>query len=83
MGLYTIRVANRTEIRAKLSEAGIPTGIYYDMAIHQMPAFSHCAVYGALPECESAAAESLSLPMHPYLSADQIHRVCEVLLAAL
>lgn len=81
-GLYTVRVPNRTAVRAKLSDAGIPSGIYYDMAIHQMPAFTHLAEPGTLPECEKAADESLSLPMHPYLSADQVNKVCDVLIAA-
>ncbi len=81
-GLYTVRVRNRGAVRAKLGEAKIPSGIYYDMAIHQMPAFAHCAEQGSLPHCEKAAEESLSLPMHPYLSEAQIHRVCDVLIAA-
>lgn len=81
-GLYTIRVPNRTAVRAKLSDASIPSGIYYDMAIHQMPAFSHLAELGSLPVCEAAAEDSLSLPMHPYLSADQVHKVCDVLIDA-
>ncbi|MEM9180514.1 MAG: DegT/DnrJ/EryC1/StrS family aminotransferase [Pseudomonadota bacterium] len=82
-GLYTIRVPNRTHVRAKLSEAGIPSGIYYDMAIHQMPAFAHLAELGSLPVCEAAAEDSLSLPMHPYLSEAQVHKVCDTLIAAL
>ena len=81
-GLYTVRVPNRAEVRAKLGDAGVPSGIYYDMAIHQMPAFAHLAEQGTLPECETAAEESLSLPMHPYLSADQVHKVCDVLIDA-
>lgn len=81
-GLYTVRVPNRTEVRAILSDAGVPSGIYYDMAIHQMPAFTHLADPGTLPECEKAADESLSLPMHPYLSADQVNKVCDVLIGA-
>ncbi|MEL6857619.1 MAG: DegT/DnrJ/EryC1/StrS family aminotransferase [Pseudomonadota bacterium] len=81
-GLYTVRVPNRTEVRAKLSDAGIPSGIYYDMAIHQMPAFAHLAEPGSLPNCEAAADVSLSLPMHPYLSEAQIHKVCDTLLSA-
>jgi len=81
-GLYTVRVPNRTDVRAKLSDQGIPSGIYYDMAIHQMPAFSHLAETGSLPVCEAAAEDSLSLPMHPYMSADQVHKVCDVLTAA-
>ncbi len=81
-GLYTVRVPNRTAVRAKLSDAGIPSGIYYDMAIHQMPAFAHLAAEGSLPVCEAAAQDSLSLPMHPYLSANQVHKVCDVLIDA-
>ncbi len=81
-GLYTVRVPNRTEVREKLGAAGIPSGIYYDMAIHQMPAFAHCAETGTLPNCEQAAEESLSLPMHPYLAEWQVNKVCDVLLEA-
>jgi dTDP-4-amino-4,6-dideoxygalactose transaminase len=81
-GLYTVRVKNRDAVRAKLGEHKIPNNIYYDMAIHQMPAFAHCAEYGSLPHSEAAANESLSLPMHPYLSEAQVHKVCDVLIAA-
>lgn len=81
-GLYTVRVPNRTDVRAKLADASIPSGIYYDMAIHQMPAFAHFAELGSLPVCEAAAEDALSLPMHPYLSADQVNKVCDVLIAA-
>lgn len=81
-GLYTVRVPNRDDVRAALSDQGVPSGIYYDMAIHQMPAFAHLADAGTLPECEKAAEESLSLPMHPYLSEAQVHKVCDVLTAA-
>lgn len=81
-GLYTVRVRNRDAVRAKLAEHKVPNNIYYDMAIHQMPAFAHCAEEGSLPHCELAAQESLSLPMHPYLSEAQIHKVCDVLIAA-
>lgn len=78
-GLYTVRVSNRDAVRAALSEQGVPSGIYYDMAIHQMPAFAHLSEAGGLPECEKAAEESLSLPMHPYMSETQVHKVCDVL----
>ncbi|MEM9377896.1 MAG: DegT/DnrJ/EryC1/StrS family aminotransferase [Pseudomonadota bacterium] len=82
-GLYTVRVPNRDKVRAKLSDAGVPSGIYYDTAIHQMPAFAHLAEAGTLPVCEAAAQDALSLPMHPYLSEAQVHKVCDVLISAL
>ena len=77
-----VRREDRDAVRAALSEHGVPSGIYYDMAIHEMPAFAHFAETGSLPECEKAAKESLSLPMHPYLSETQVHKVCDVLIAA-
>jgi dTDP-4-amino-4,6-dideoxygalactose transaminase len=82
-GLYTVRVPDRDAVRASLQEKGVPTAIYYDTPIHQMPAFEQFAPPGGLPECERASREVLSLPMHPYLSEDQIHRVCDALLATL
>ncbi|QYJ00409.1 DegT/DnrJ/EryC1/StrS family aminotransferase [Thalassovita mediterranea] len=82
-GLYTVRVPERDAIRAALQEKGVPTAIYYDTPIHQMPAFEQFSPPGGLPECERASKEVLSLPMHPYLSEDQIHRVCDALLGAL
>ncbi|WP_084396039.1 DegT/DnrJ/EryC1/StrS family aminotransferase [Henriciella aquimarina] len=82
-GLYTVRVPDRDAVRAKMQEAGIPTAIYYDTPIHQMPAFEQFAPARGLPECERAAGEVLSLPMHAYLSEDQVHRVCDALLGAL
>lgn len=82
-GLYTVRVPERDAVRARLQEKGVPTAIYYDTPIHQMPAFEQFAPARGLPECERASNEVLSLPMHPYLSEDQIHRVCDALLGAL
>ncbi|MGB3625748.1 MAG: DegT/DnrJ/EryC1/StrS family aminotransferase, partial [Henriciella sp.] len=59
------------------------TAIYYDTPIHQMPAFEQFAPARGLPECEKASREVLSLPMHPYLSEGQVHKVCNTLLGAL
>lgn len=78
-GLYTIRVKNRDDVRASLQAKGIPSAVYYDTALHQMPAFAAYAPAGGLAGCEEAARESLSIPMHPYLSDEQANRVCETL----
>lgn len=78
-GLFTIRVQNRDATRAFLQENGIPSAVYYDTALHQMEAFAAYAPSGGLVECEKAARESLSIPMHPYLSDAQANRICDVL----
>lgn len=79
-GLYTIRVKDRPALRARLADWGIPTAVYYDTPLHRMPAFEHFAPASGLPECERASEEVLSLPMHPYMSEEQVNRVCDVLL---
>ncbi|MCP5527088.1 MAG: DegT/DnrJ/EryC1/StrS family aminotransferase [Verrucomicrobiales bacterium] len=71
---YTVRVPDRDETGARLKSMGIPTAVYYPKCLHQQPVFSDGAVRvaGDLTECEKAAQEVLSLPMHPFLSeADQ------------
>ena len=78
-GLYTISVDNRDEVRAVLGEAGVPSAIYYDTPLHKMAAFEPFAPGSGLPNSEKCAQTVLSLPMHPYLSNEQGHRVCDAL----
>ena len=82
-GLFTIRVPNRDEVRAKLSEVGVPTGVYYDISLHKMAAFAPYAPVDGLPGCDECADQALSLPMHPYLSDAQANRVCDELMKLL
>jgi len=67
---YTLRVpaARRAAIMASLKADGVPTAIYYPKPLHLQPAYSRFPVAGnGLPASENAAAEVMSLPMHPYL----------------
>jgi perosamine synthetase len=69
---YTIRAARRDELAAALAERGVRCGVYYPTPIHRLPA------YGLdldLPQTERAAAEVLSLPVHPALSGQQLDHV--------
>jgi dTDP-4-amino-4,6-dideoxygalactose transaminase len=74
-GLFTIMVDDRDAVQKKLSEAGVPSSIYYFKSLHQHRAFAKYAPRGGLPACERLAQRVLSLPMHPYLTDDQIDRV--------
>ena len=78
---FTVRVKNRDQIAATLKEIGIPTTVHYPAALHQQPALKE--VRSDLPESERAASEVLSLPMHPYLSKEQISEISEKLRGAL
>jgi dTDP-4-amino-4,6-dideoxygalactose transaminase len=70
---YTIRLqpGGRDRLAAALKAEGIPTGIYYPKPLHQQTAYRHYPVAaGGLPVSDRLAAEVLSLPMHPYLTAE-------------
>ena len=52
----------------QLRAAGIPTAIHYPQPIHRQPAYEgRCRIAGSLANAETAAAQVLSLPMHPDL----------------
>ena len=51
----------------------IPSVIYYKYPIHLMKAFSYLGYSrGDLPISESLSDSIVSLPMHPYLSGEDI-----------
>jgi dTDP-4-amino-4,6-dideoxygalactose transaminase len=84
--LYVVRVPaeRRDAIVAALTAAGIGAAIHYPVPVHLTPAFAglgHEA--GAFPHAEAAAAEILSLPLYPQITAGQQERVVHALAAAL
>lgn len=82
-GLFTIQVDNREAVQKKLQDAGVPSSIYYFKSLHQHQAFAKYAPTGGLPVCEKLAGRVLSLPMHPYLTDNQIDRVVAAVKSAL
>lgn len=84
---YTICLpedADRDRVQAQLSEAGIPTAIYYPVPMHKQKPYQHHPVAdGGLAVTEALCHHVLSLPMHPYLSHDDQDRICKALIAAL
>ena len=79
--LYTIRVPARDAVRAKLEKAGVGSGLFYRLALHQHPAFSRLE-RRPLPVSELLANEVLSLPIHPDLDNDEVERVIQAVRAA-
>lgn len=79
--LYTIRVPNRDAVRAELDAAGVGTGLFYRLALHQHPAFK-AFIGRPLPVSEQLANEVLSLPVHPDLTDAEVDRVIAATLAA-
>lgn len=78
---YTVRVHNRDAVQNALRAAGIPTAVHYPMPLNRQPAVADSAA--CLPHGDKAAAEVMSLPMHPYMPAGHVAQVAAALRAAL
>ncbi len=66
----------RNELIERLNSNNIPSVIYYKNPIHLMKAFEYLGYKkGDLPVSEKLSDTILSLPMHPYLSSDEIDLV--------
>jgi len=76
---YTIRVPghDRDAFAEQLSSRGIGTGVFYPVPNHELQSLSRYAVGVDLPHTRLAAAECLSLPVHPSLSAQDLERIIE------
>ena len=75
---YTIRVdaGERDRLRDALREEhGVGSGVYYPIPNHRLPSLAPFAPGLELPETERAAAEVLSLPVHPSLAEGDLERI--------
>ncbi|MCQ2035710.1 DegT/DnrJ/EryC1/StrS family aminotransferase [Stutzerimonas kunmingensis] len=77
---YTICVDNRDGLQQNLREQGVPTAVHYPIPLNKQPAVADDR---ALPVGDSISERVLSLPMHPYLQAQQIEVIAEKLLKVL
>lgn len=77
---YTVRVKNRDGVKCVLQDMGIESAVYYPRLLHRQPAVVDDAV--KLPVSERAVNEVLSVPIHAYMSDDDVHYVIETLLKA-
>ncbi|MFF1910663.1 DegT/DnrJ/EryC1/StrS family aminotransferase [Streptomyces sp. NPDC058239] len=82
---YTIRVGtesskHRDAVSRELQERGIGNAVYYPTPVHRLAPFETGEkvlgyAAGDLPETERAAAEALSIPVHPMLTSQELDRL--------
>jgi dTDP-4-amino-4,6-dideoxygalactose transaminase len=81
--LFVVRVDDRDRVRDVLAGAGVESGIHYPVPLHLTPAYASLGYGpGDFPVSEAMAGRILSLPMHPYLSSEQVEYVVETVAAA-
>ena len=77
---YTLKTGSRDALRAHLSDADIPSMIYYPVPLHLSPAY---AAYGYkegdFPVSEKMSGEVISLPMHTELNDDQLNYITQAI----
>ena len=79
---YTIRLEDkerRDMLQSSLKEKGIPAMVYYPTPMHRQTAFKAVRCFsGSGFDCSSRLRQTvLSLPMHPYITDDEIEMVVE------
>ena len=82
-GYYTLKAESpeeRARILDGLKAAGIPSMVYYPMPLHLQKVYEPLGYRrGDLPEAERLCDVVFSLPMHGYITDEEIGMVCEAL----
>lgn len=69
---FVIRTPERDRLKEHLSNAGIPTEIYYPSPLQLQPAFADLGYgVGDFPESEEASQHVLALPVFPQMTEEQ------------
>jgi len=75
---YVIECDERDEVRSRLSDMGIETGIHYPVPVHLQRAYEFLSHRpGDFPISEEFGRRCLSLPLYPELTEAQVRDVAE------
>ncbi len=81
---YTIRLQDmetRDRVQCALKEQGIPSMVYYPLALHQQKVYAGTeAEDTAYPHTLQAVKTVLSLPIHPYLKEEEADRIAKIVI---
>lgn len=78
---YTIAHPLRDQIVKGLAAKGVPSSVHYPTPLHSQPVYAHLPAN--CPVAEHLASKVVSLPMHPFLTQEQVLEVCEAVKAAI
>ena len=74
---YTIQPKNRDNLQSRLKDVGIPSVVYYPIALSEQIGYKHHpSVSSGVGKSQLLSKTVLSLPMHPYLEEADISRIC-------
>jgi dTDP-4-amino-4,6-dideoxygalactose transaminase len=75
--VYPVRVEDRIKLSDHLTNNGVQWGMHYPTCIEEMPMYTHLST----PNKQSLyyGKHSVSLPIHPFITLEEIEYLCEVL----
>lgn len=77
---YSVLIHERGPLMTTLKKENIPTAIYYPKPLHLQTAFMKLGYKkGDFPVAEATSEQIFSLPMHPYLTDEELDRIAEVI----
>lgn len=76
--VFTIQTTHRDSLHKFLADHHVGSGIYYPLPLHSQKAFSGYAKV-TFPVAESVCSRIISLPMHPFLTSEDIEHVCQLI----
>ena len=78
--VYAIRVPEREPFQKFLKNNGIATGIHYPIALNLLPAYAYLGKGpGSYPNAEYHCAHTVSLPMHPAMTREDVEYIGETI----
>ncbi|QXH48296.1 DegT/DnrJ/EryC1/StrS family aminotransferase [Pseudomonas xanthosomatis] len=77
---YTVQVDERDKVQETLKTLGVPTAVHYPIPLNRQPAVRDDTA--CLPIGDLIASRVMSLPMHPYMTAENISLVVSHLAAS-
>jgi len=77
--LYSILSDRRDALKIFLQEHGISTGLHYPVPLHLLPALKSLGHQEKdFPQSERLAKQTLSLPLYPFMTSDDVAYVSQV-----
>ena len=76
--IYTLRHTERERILERLKENGVDARVYYTYLLHELRNSEHLPT----PRAEKFRREVFSIPVHPYLSDEDVDLICDTLTEA-
>lgn len=76
---YSLISDKRELIRKALEKGGIPTAIHYPIPLNKQTAFNYLNDMSEYPVSEKLSNQVFSLPMHPYITDDDIDLIVSII----